>query len=322
MQEVHIDAPLSTFSVGVIEESPRVFGGFFPVTPTEHLSDKYQIIDRNPFLRGDSQPRIVGQESTGHVMTLSLDNFNCTRYDEHTDVDWDKIRNADNPRMLEEAATRLAVENLLMTQEVLFATRFFVPSVWGTTIVGGAGFTKWSDAASSNPIADVEAGRRAIRLGGGKLPNKLLLGWDAWVALKTHPTIMERIVAGGTPGSPAIITKQAVAAVFELDEIIVAEAVKATNPVGAAETYDFVFGKHALLAYVGANGEGDFMASAGRIFAWKGTNEGAVDEMGRTVAVTQFDIVERRITRYEPGMALDFKITGTKLGYFLQDAAA
>ena len=322
MQELHIDAPLSTFSVGVIEESPRVFGGFFPITPVDHLSNRYYVIDRNPFVRGDSQPRALGKESTGHVFTMSTDNYNCVRYDEHADVDWDKLRNADNPQMLEEGATRLATENLLMTQEVLFATRFFAGSIWGTTDIGGTNFVTWDNKASSDPVADVERARRAIKVNGGKLPNKLLLGWDAWVALKHHPLIIERIKAGGTPGSPAVVSKQAVAAVFELEEIVVAEAVKATNAVGAAETYDFVFGKHALLAYVGASGEGDFMASAGRIFAWKGVNEGGVDEMGQTVAVTQFDMEERRITRYEPGMALDFKVTGSKLGYFFQGASA
>lgn len=325
MQEIHIDAPLSTFSVGIIEEGERVFGGFFPITPVDHLSNKYYVIDRSPFIRGDSQPRQVGAESAGHTFTLSTDNYNCVRYDEHADVDWDKLRNADNPRMIEEGATRLAVENLLITQEVRFATGFFASSIWGTTDVGGTNFVTWDNRASSDPIADIERGRRAIKLSGGKAPNKLLLGWDAWIALKHHPLIIERIKAGGTPGSPAVVTKQAVAAVFELDEIVVATAVQATSPVGTAEAsmvYNFVFGKHALLAYVGKSGEGDFMASAARIFAWKGVNEGGVDVMGQTLAVANFDIIERRVTRYEPGMALDFKVTGSKLGYFYSGASA
>lgn len=322
MQQVHIDGPLSMFSVGVIEESRRVFGGFFPVTPVDHLSDKYHVIDRNPFLRGDSQPRIPGQESAGHTFTLAQDNYIAVRYDEHADVDWDKLKNADNPRMLEEGATRLAVENLMITQEVAFAASFFVPSVWGTTVVGGVGFDKWSNKATSDPIGDIETGRRAVRLVGGKSPNRLLLGWDAWVALKHHPAIIARIIAGGSSSSPAVVTKQAVAAVLEIDEIVVAESVRATNAVGLAATYDFIFGKHALLAFTGQNGEGDFMASAGRIFAWRGTNEGAVDDMGRTIAVVQFDLPERRVTRYEPGMAVAFKITGAPLGYFFQDASA
>lgn len=321
-QQVHIDGPLSMFSVGVIEESRRVFGGFFPVTPVDHLSDKYHVIERNAFLRGDSQPRIPGQESAGHVFSLSQDNYNAVRYDEHADVDWDKLANADNPRMLEEGATRLAVENLMITQEVSFAATYFAAGVWGTTVVGGTNFDKWSNKATSDPIGDIETGRRVIRVSGGKTPNRLLLGWDAWIALKHHPAIVARIVAGGSSGSPAVVTKAAVAAVLEIDEIVVAEAVKATNPVGAAATYDFIFGKHALLAYTGQNGEGDFMASAGRIFAWKGTNAGAVDDMGRTIAVVQFDLPERRVTRYEPGMAVAFKVTGAPLGYFLQDAAA
>jgi hypothetical protein len=321
-QQVHIDSALSRFSVGVLESARKVFGSFFPITPVDNLSNKYHTVDRNPFLRGDSLPLQPGKESSGHEFTLSNDNYNCVTYGEHADVFDQDLANADNPRLIEEGASRLATINLLLTHEQRFQSKYFKTGVWGTDVTVS---NKWDTKASSDPLSDVYTGIETLLKNGGRPDGamlKLLVGWPVWKALIQHPVILDRIKAGGSPGSPARVTREAVAALMEIDELVVAESVNATNAVGAAETYDFIFGKHALLAFVGKNGEGDFMASAGRLFAFKGVNAGNVSE--DTVAIEIFDasLAHLHKVRYEAKMSVDFKVTGSKLGYFLNAAVS
>jgi hypothetical protein len=323
LQDVHIDQAQSNFADGVLQEpGNHVAGSFFPITEVDHLSDKYHVLDRNPFMRGDAKPRGSNQESAGFDFTLSQDNFNCVPYAEHTDVDRRKLQNADNPRLLEEAATRLVVDNLLLTYEIDWAARFFAASKWGKDYTGvasgptGDQFLRWDDA-NSDPEKDVDRGRREVLITGGKLPNKLLVGFDVWMALKRHPKIVDRIKH--TSKEP--VTEQLVASLFGLQQIVVCQSAKATNPVGQAETYDFVHGKHALLAYVGMNGEGDFMPSAGRIFAWKGLNPGGVGP-AQAISVEVIDKPLHKAVRYEVETNWDAKITGQKLATFFITAVA
>ena len=321
-QSVHIDSALSRFSVGVMERAGKVFGSFFPITPVDHLSNKYHVIARNPFLRGDSQPLGPGQESGGHDFTLSNDNYNCVVFGEHADVfDLDLV-NADNPRLIEEGASRMATTNLLLTHEQRFQAGYFKTGVWGTDVTVA---NKWDSYGSSDPLADLELAIETILLNGGRPDGamlKLLLGYQTWKFLKNHPILIDRVKAGGTSASPARVTKQALAELLELDEVVVADSVQATNAAGAAEAYGFIFGKHALLAFVGQSGEGDFMASAGRLFAFKGVNQGAVNS--ETVALRIYDqsLAHFHKVRYEAQMAVDFKVTGSKLGYFLNAAVS
>lgn len=321
-QAVHIDSALSRFSVGVMERAGRVFGSFFPITPVDHLSNKYHVVDRNPFLRGDSQPLMPGKESAGHDFTLSQDNYNCVPYGEHADVFNLDLANADNPRLIEEGASRMATVNLLLTHEQRFAAGYFKTGVWGTDVTVA---NKWDSYGTSDPIRDVEDAIEALLKNGGRPEGallKLLLGYNTWKHVKNHPVLIDRVKAGGSSGSPAKVTRQALAEVLEIDDVVVADSVQATNAAGAAEAYDFVFGKHALLAFVGQNGEGDFMASAGRLFAFKGVNQGAVNQETVQIRIYDESLAHLHKVRYEAQMAVDFKVTGSKLGYFFNAAVA
>ena len=319
-QSVHIDSALSRFSVGVMERAGKVFGSFFPITPVDHLSDKYHVVARNPFLRGDSQPLGPGKESAGHDFTLSQDNFNCVIFGEHADVFTADLNNADNPRLIEEGASRMASTNLLLTHEQRFAAGYFKTGVWGTDLTPA---NKWDSYGTSDPLSELETAIETLLVNGGRPDGamlKLLLGYRTWKFLKNHPILLERVKAGGTSASPAMVSKQALAELLAIDEVVVADSVQATNAAGAAETYDFIFGKHALLAFVGQNGEGDFMASAGRLFAYKGVNQGSIND--QIVAISIFDVSLAHLhkVRYEAQMAVDFKVTGAKLGYFINAA--
>jgi hypothetical protein len=324
MQQVHLDKALSEFGYGVLQDSSEhVAGGFFPITEVDNLSDKYHVLPRNPFARGDAPLHQSLAEAPAFNFELSSDNYNCEIRRQAADVDAYKIQNADAVarRLYEEGATRISVDNLLLTHEIGWGARFFVAGVWGKTVTGVAAapganqFLQWNDA-NSDPLKDVDDGRMYVKLNGGLWPNRLLVGAEVWSVLSRHPKIVDRVKYT----SAAAIGPDMVARLMGLERIVVAGAARATNAVGQTEAYAFVHGKKALLAYCGANGTGDLMPSAGRVFAWRGLNPGAIQS--RILSVERIEMPLKKGWRYEAAMSYDNKLTGQQLGYFFDAAIA
>ncbi len=324
MQQLHLDQALSEFGYGVLQDSSEhVAGGFFPITEVDELSNKYHVLPRNPFMRGDAPLHQSLSEAPAFNFDLSSDNYNCDIRRRGADVDSYKLDNADPVarRMYEEGATTVSVGNLLLAHEIEWAAKFFVPSVWGKTVTGVAAtpganqFLQWNDA-NSDPEKDMDDGRTYVKLNGGLWPNRLLLGVEAWMTLKRHPKIVDRV----KHVSADAITPAIVARLFQIDRIVVAGAARATNPVGQPETYAFVHGKKALLAYCGDNGVGDLMPSAGRVFTWRGQNSSAIQS--RILSVERIPMPLKKGYRFEAAMNWDNKMTGQQLGYFFESAVA
>jgi hypothetical protein len=64
-----------------------------------------------------------------------------------------------------------------------------------------------------------------------------------WKALKTNVKILDRIKYGGSSSDPSRVTRQAVAALFELDDLFVGSAQLTTTTPGQTVSYSRVWGK-------------------------------------------------------------------------------
>ena len=91
-------------------------------------------------------------------------------------------------------------------------------------------------------------------------PNIMTLGLKAWSALRKHPFIVS--ATQGNDGTKGLASKQAVADLFELQEIHVGNAFVNTAKRGKAATYVRAWGNHCSLTYR------DRMASADSSMTW------------------------------------------------------
>lgn len=137
--------------------------------------------------------------------------------------------------------------------------------------------------------------------------NTLVLGYETFRQLKNHPDLVDRIKYT----SSQTITEDMLARMFDLDRVLVAKAVKATNNEGATGAYGFAYGKGALLAHV-ASAPGLLTPSAGYTFSWTGVSGG----IGSTIGVSSFRMESLKAERVEAEMAFDNKVIGSDLGYF------
>lgn len=112
------------------------------------------------------------------------------------------------------------------------------------------GADRWKDP-DSNPKADFDAAKEAIRRSTGRYPNTFALGPNAGNALKNHPKIKEQFQFT----SKDSITNEMLAAYFELSKVVVGAAVYLPETASDAEMANDVWGDDAILAYVPLEGD-------------------------------------------------------------------
>lgn len=316
--DLHVNAPLTNISVAYLQGAAQfVAAQVFPIVPVQKQSDRYFLYNKGDLMRDEAKPRAPGTESSG--VEYDIDNtpsYSCDKYALHIDVDDDEVSNADAPLRPEQDAAEICTEKLLVKRDLLFVDSYFKTGVWDVDwdgVAAGPGaneFLQW-DAATSHPIADVRAARRAVADLSGKLPNVGLISGAVFDVLCDHADIIDRY-KHTTADS---ITAAMIAKLLGLDKLVVAESVYNSSAKGQADAIAAMFGKHMLLAYVQPR-PAIKKPSAGYIFSWAGLY-GAGNEGLRS---KRFRMEHLNSTRIENEMAWDSKVVAADCAAFLESA--
>lgn len=110
-----------------------------------------------------------------------------------------------------------------------------------------SGTSQWNDYANNNPVATINDALDACLV----RPNKMVIGRLAWTKLRQHPRVVESIKATGAGGVNAqgVVARQAVADLFELEEVLVGGTMYNTAKPGQAPSYARAWGKHCALIH-------------------------------------------------------------------------
>lgn len=324
--DVHVNGPLGNVSIAYVQNA----GGFvadrvFPNVPVQKQSDVYFKYDMADWNRDNYRKRAPSTESAGTGWKISTDSYYAHVWALHHDIDDDTRANADSPLDMDRDATIFLTQQALLSREIQWTANFFTTGIWtgsstGTDLVGSAVNTtsedlRWNDA-NSTPIEDVARESDAIKLASGFRPNVLVIGAQVWTALKNHPDIIDRIKYTSGNANPAVVSRQAVAALMELDEILVMDSIQVTskeNPdFETSMTTAFIGGKNALLAYRNPT-PSLMMPSAGYTFSWVAR----VGSSPMGVRILSFRRApEFKADRVEGEMAYVQKAVATRCGAF------
>lgn len=310
--EVHVVRALTNVSVAYMQSaSDFVSQVVFPTVPVSFQSDKYFVFDSSDFRRDTAKPRAPGTESAGGGFDIDTDTYSCEIYALHKDVA-DQIRsNADDGIDLDRSSSEFVMQQLMIQKEVQWMSSYFTTSVWTTDKVGGTDFTAWDDS-SSDPEADIDAGKALIKRTIGMEPNTLVVSYEVHQALKRHPLVTERF----KHTSSASITSEILARFFEVDRYIIGSASYVTSAEGATDVNAFIAGKHALLCYV-APAPGLMVPSAGYTFAWSAFSGGV-----NGVRTKRFRMEALESDRIEGEFSYDHKVVLADAGYFFSGAVS
>jgi hypothetical protein len=320
INQVHIDAILTNISVAYMQMAENFIADkVFPVVPVDKKSDKYFTYTKNDWFRDEAQRRADATESAGSGYSLSTASYSADVWAFHKDVGDQTKANADAPLNPLREASEFVTQRLLLRREVQFVSDYITTGVWGKDYTGVAGapstdeFKQWSDYTNSDPIEDVEGGKAQILSTTGFEANTLVLGYETFRKLRHHPDIVDRIKYT----SSSVVTSDMLARMFEVDRVLVAKSIRATNNEGATGAYSFNVGKVAWLGHVAPN-PGLLTPSAGYIFSWTGVSGG----LGQTIGVSQIRMDSLKADRVEAEVAFDNKVVASDLGVYFNTAVA
>jgi len=309
LSDVHVDRPLTNISVAYIQSAENFIADkIFPAVPVPKKSDVYYKYDRDSWFRDEMEKRAPGTESSGSGYELETDNYSCDVWSLHKDIS-DQIRaNTDQPLDADRDATLFLSQKGMLRKEKQFVSEYFTGSKWTGSTTGGdiTPSTLW-DNASSTPIEDVEEQQDAMGEKTGMRPNVFVVSPAVHRALKNHPDIRDRIKYV----QKAILQEELLASLFGVQKYVVARATNNIAAEGATRSMQYIYGKHALLAY--ANPTPSLLQpSAGYMFSWTGLlGAGA---MG--TRMKKFRMVHLESDRAEIDMAFDMKQVAADLGVF------
>lgn len=108
------------------------------------------------------------------------------------------------------------------------------------------GAAQWSDYTNSNPVSALLTAFDAMVM----RPNKLVLGQAVWTVLRQHPRVVEAIKGTGAGvNAVGMVTREQLAALLEIQEIIVGQAFVNSAKKGATASYGRAWGKFAAALY-------------------------------------------------------------------------
>ena len=172
-----------------------------------------------------------------------------------------------------------------------------------------SGTSQWTDKANSTPIDDIKAGLDAAFY----RPNKMTIGRGAWTALSTHPDIVTAVAVANK--DQGIVTRAQVAALFELDEVLVGESWINTAKKGQTASYARLWGKHALLHYTDNN-----FRQADDSFVTFGFTGEFMTRMAGSMPMPHKGLRGGELVRV--GESLKEVISAADVAYYIEDAAA
>jgi hypothetical protein len=250
VRNVHINRAVTNMSVAIMNDASEFIGyQVLPSLSVKNWSDNYFIYNAADFLRDDVQLRAPGGLYPEVGYGISTGSYQAKEYALATDVP-DEVRDAaDAPLDPDfDAATLLAQKFLLAHENRVINLVLSTSNVTQNKTLSGAGNFQWSDYANSDPVGDIWAARKTIRRATLKKPNSLAMGEQIWEdAFFNHPAFIERIkyTERATPES----MRNAVGALFMVDNIYSSGAIQNTANKGATTVYADMWSDYALLYY-------------------------------------------------------------------------
>lgn len=317
---------LTNMALSYYQNAANYFAkAIFPICRVQLSSDSYYIFDKEDLLRDGWQRKPAYGYTQPVTVSEHTDTYTCKVDQMRMGIDL--IRQTDQQRRQGPAIkdprqqrTKTIAEQANIHQDRLFAENFFHSGVWtnewtgiDSTTTSGKQFIKFSNG-NSDPIKFIADQKLAMHEQTGRTPNKLALGANVFNELRNHPGILDRVKYGGTTANPANVTKNVLAQLFEVDEIVVMMSIFNQARQGAEADMTFIGDPNALLLAYATNSPSVEEPSAGYIFTWDMLGDGQI------LPIRNYPGENGTDSEYVDGlMAYDMRKTADDLAVFCKD---
>ncbi|MBI5232802.1 MAG: hypothetical protein HY880_00450 [Deltaproteobacteria bacterium] len=217
------------------------------------------------------------------------------------------------PLKPDQDAIESAVDKIDLKKEVRVA-ELILGGTW-SGVAGEDATGGWAAGAGNTFLADVRARVETIRANTGLKPNHLLIDFATYNSLKEESTVLDKIKYT----ERGVLTKELLAAILELDEVLIGEAIKSSaketkagTEVIASNIWETNAGKgRAFLCYC--------PPAPGLKTPCCGYQARVAYENGASRRTTTWREVAEHQDVYEVAEETDLVITGADLGFLWYD---
>lgn len=240
-----------------------------PTIPVQLQSGIYRIFEADALRDIKVAPVAPGTQTVAGDFGYGKGQYHAELRGLHVDLDPVTRSNATDIS-LEKDATNYLTTQMLLEQERRFSETFLTTGVWSRDLVGGAqgrdGFLQFDDA-KSKPIQVLRDAMLSSQLESGYAPNKMWISRRVFNTLLEHPDVIDRINRGQTTG-PAIANSTALAAILNLDQVIVLDAI-----TKSADGKNTRLGDNTILLAYSDTTAGPNSVTSMAQFSWVGLNQ-------------------------------------------------
>lgn len=279
---------------------PRVTVGKMDYKFTRYpIGEEFQVPNTLVGRRGEPRKiELTGTEDAG----------SCKDYGLEDSVPQSDIDQAPpNYKPLDRAVMK-CTEYVALSREVRVATIVQATANYGANNrITLAGSDQFSDYDDSDPLGVITAGLDACVM----RPNTIVMGRPAWSKLRGHPAIVK--ATNRNAGDAGLAAKQAIAEVFEVQNVLIGESFLNTAKPGQAPVISRVWGKDIALLFINPLAD----AESGITFGWTA-------EYGSRVAGQYPDMKVglRGGVTVRSGETVDEKVIANDVGYLIKAAVA
>lgn len=228
---------------------------------------------------------------------------------------------ANNPRA-DQSAVRYLSGKSLLHGEGLFGSQCWGTGKWTTEKTGhatptGSQILTWR-SSSAKPIEQLTATiKETNKISGGFKVNRLAFGANAWDVFRNHANVLAYINGGATAVNPSIVTRQLVAQILEVEQVLVADATHTTSaPNASTSTFDYILDGDGVLGLHATDGPSLDEPSAAYHFDWTGYL--GASSVGLAIFEEPIPL-SGGAKLYTVEHALETKKIAADLGFWLQD---
>lgn len=301
-QNVHFDRPLTNISIAYRNEAYvglQVFAG----VNVQKISDRFFTYNRGDWLRREVAVRAPGTRAARAFFGVANSTYSCVERALATNVPDQVQDNSDAPLDPLANAATFVTDQILLEQEFDVAADVF-GTAWAASATPSA---SWS-ASNSTPIRDVATAKATIVAAIGREANTGVMGRGLWTHVSNNDEILDRIRYMAGPNDPAIATATAVAALFQLQRLLIGSAIYNSANEGATDSIGHVWGNHMWVGFVAPN-PSLMTPSAGYTFEYEGRK------------INRYYEDQERNTVIECLASWDTKVVATDAGYLIKNAA-
>ena len=302
---VHIDVPLSNVAIAY-RPAGMIADLLAPVVPVNKQSDGFYIWQIADAYRIVDDKRAPATEANKLDRNMSSDTYFAKNYALADYIPDEDVENADARYLFTERSNRIEYisDRLNLNKEYRLALKCTSGSNVGSY---SAIASAWTDYTNSDPRLDIETAIANVEDATGQRPNRMIFGNKVWRHFRRHDDIINGVYGNQTAGKGRIVNTQAVANLFEMDQVLVGAAYYNTAGRNQDASLSPLWGDHVLIYYApmqASKQKPSFMYS----FRWNKV-------MAMQARVSHDD--DRHAEKIELGYYQDEKIVSSALGFLL-----